>query len=318
MLNLSSILTAGVRSGYAGLTAVLLSLVLIFSFATQHFFTYITFKTIANQIPVAILISVGMTYVLIAGGIDLSVGAVLALSGSVFGVCLVQFEWPLLAAAAACLMTGLCCGALNGWVSVRWKIPSFIVTLGMMEIARGGAYLITRSQTQYLGARVEPISDASVMGLSASFLAAIAVAGLAQVVLARTLLGRYLVAIGTNEEVVRLSGINPRMPKVLVFMLSGMLAACGSIIHCARLASADPNAGAGFELQAIAAVVIGGTSLMGGEGSVLSSVFGVLIIAVLDAGLAQAGVPEPLKRVITGAVIIIAVIADRYRHKQAR
>lgn len=130
--------------------------------------------------------------------------------------------------------------------------------------------------------------------------------------------GRYLVATGTNEEAMRLSGIDTRKIRITVYALSGLLAGLGAVFHTARLGAADPNAGAGLELQAIAAVVVGGTSLLGGRGSVIGTLFGVLIIAVLDTGLAQIGAQEPAKRVITGLVIVTAVILDNYRHRGRR
>ncbi len=192
-------------------------------------------------------------------------------------------------------------------------MPSFIATLGMLEMARGATYLVTRSQTQYLGARVEGIAAASLLGLSAPFLAALCLVFAAEFVLTRTVFGRYMVAIGTNEEALRLAGVDPRPVKLAVFILSGLLAALAGVVYASRLASADPNAGVGFELSAIAAVVVGGTSLMGGRGSVVGSLLGVAIIAVLGSGLAQAGAQEPTKRLVTGAVIIAAVLADHYR-----
>ena len=137
----------------------------------------------------------------------------------------------------------------------------------------------------------------------------------AQAVLSRTVFGRYMVAVGTNEEVVRLSGIDPRPTKLAVFMLSGLLAAVAAVINCEKNDSASPNAGAGYELQAIAAVVIGGTSLMGGRGSVINSFLGVLIMEVLGTGLTDAQVADSIKRLITGVVIVLAVILDRYRHR---
>jgi ribose transport system permease protein len=140
---------------------------------------------------------------------------------------------------------------------------------------------------------------------------------LAQLVLTRTVFGRYLIGIGTNEEAVRLAGIDPRPYKVLVFALMGLLAGLAALFQISRLEAADPNAGSGLELQVIAAVVIGGTSLMGGRGSVISTFFGVLIISVLAAGLAQIGASEPTKRIITGAVIVIAVVLDTYRSRRA-
>src|SRR5208283_1178150 len=214
------------------------------------------------------------------------------------------------------LGVGLAAGTLNGVVSVRLGIPSFIVTLGMLEIARGLAYLTTNSQTKYIGSGVESLS-APVAGLAVSpaFFIALVLIVAGQVVLSRTVFGRYLIAIGTNEQAVRLAGINPKPFKIAVFALLGLLAGLGGIFYTSRLGSSDPNAGVGLELSAIAAVVIGGTSLMGGRGSVVKSFFGVLIIATLEAGLAQVGASEPAKRVITGVVIVVAVVLDAWRHR---
>ncbi len=305
----------GVLTEYLAMGGALLGLIFFFGLSTEHFLSWTTFQTIANQIPDAIVIAVGMTFVLIIAGIDLSVGSVLAFSGAVLGVCIVQLQMPLLPAALCCLGAGILCGTVNGLIVIRWSVPSFIVTLGMMEIARGGAYMVTRSQTQYIGSTIEVVGETSLLGLSLSFLIALCAVIVGQIVLTKTVFGRHMIAIGTNEEAVRLSGIDTRPVKIAVFAISGFLTSIGAIIHCSRLASADPNAGTGFELQAIAAVVIGGTSLMGGRGSVVSSFFGVLIIAVLGAGLAQIGAQESTKRLVTGCVIVVAVILDYYRRK---
>ncbi len=301
---------------HAGLMAVLVGLVALFSLLSERFFAARTFLTIANQIPDLVVVAVGMTLVLVIGGIDLSVGSTLALGASALGVAMARWGWPPLPAALLCVGVGLVCGTLNGIVSVGAGIPSFIVTLGMLEIARGGAYLITDSQTQYIGAAIERIG-APLPGIhvSAAFLAAIALVAAGQFALSRTVFGRYLVAIGTNEAAVRLSGIDPRPPKIAVFALAGLLSGVAGVFQTSRLASADPNGGVGMELAAIAAVVIGGTSLMGGRGSVVNSFFGVLIIAVLQTGLAQVGATEPTKRVITGAVIVAAVLTDAIRNR---
>jgi ribose transport system permease protein len=200
-------------------------------------------------------------------------------------------------------------------LSVLLGIPSFIVTLGMLEIARGLAYLATGSQTKYIGATVEPLSrPLSGLGFSPAFVVAACLILLGQFVLSRTLFGRHLIAIGSNEQAVRLAGIDPRLPKIAVFALTGLLTGLGAVFYTSRLGSSDPNAGVGLELSAIAAVVIGGTSLMGGQGSVICSFFGVLIIATLEAGLAQVGASEPVKRVVTGLVIVIAVVLDALRY----
>jgi ribose transport system permease protein len=302
---------------YAGLLSALLLLIVAFSLKTDHFLSLTTLRTISNQIPDAVMLAVGMTLVMIVGGIDLSVGSVMALSGALLGVCLAQWHWPLAPALAACLLTGLLCGLVNGLITTQWRLPSFIVTLGMLEVARGAAYLVTNSQTMYIGAAVERLGSVSIFGLSAPFTCAIVAVMVAQFALTRMVWGRYAMAVGANEEAARYTGVNPRPIKVAVFGLSGLLAACAAVLQCARLSSADPNAGAGAELQAIAACVIGGASLSGGRGSVVNTFFGVLIIAVLGAGLAQVGAQEPTRRFVTGCVILAAVILDVYRARLA-
>ncbi len=303
------------RGEMLALLGVLVGLVAAFSVATERFFSLATFRTIANQVPEGVIVAVGLTFVLVIAGIDLSVGSVLGLTSAVLGLAMLRLGVGVLLGGLLAVLTGLACGALNGLLTVRFAIPSFIVTLGMLEVARGATYLITRSQTQYVGARVETLAEGAVLGLSLPFLAAVGLVALGQFVLSRTVFGRYAAAIGTNEEAVRLAGIDPRPVKVAVFMLAGALAGLAGIVNTARLGAADPNAGIGFELQAIAAVVVGGTSLMGGRGSVVGSFLGVLVIAVLASGLAQAGAQEPTKRLVTGAVIVAAAVADAVRRK---
>jgi len=303
---------------HLGLLFVLTGLITLFSFQNEHFLSLITFTTLANQLPTLTVIAIGMTFVLIVAGIDLSVGSVMAFSGAVLGVALVDVGLPLWLACFLCLLCGLICGTANGLISTRWSIPSFIVTLGMLEIARGGAYLTTNSQTKYIGNAVEIISaPLPGIGLSPALLISISIVLCAQLVLTRTVFGRYAIAIGSNEEAVHLSGINVRFWKLLVFAVSGLLAGLGGLFHVAYLQSADPNAGIGLELAAIAAVVIGGTRLSGGKGSVINTFLGVVIIAILQTGLAQLGVSEPGKRIITGVVIIVAVVLDVYRNRDA-
>jgi len=303
------------RREMLALLGVLVGLVAAFSMATERFFSLATFRTFANQVPEGVIVAVGLTFVLVVAGIDLSVGSVLGLASAVLGLAMLRLGAGVLLGGLLAVLTGLLCGALNGLLTVRFAIPSFIVTLGMLEVARGATYLITGSQTQYVGARVETLAEGAVLGLAPPFLAAVGLVALGQFVLSRTVFGRYAAAIGTNEEAVRLAGIDPRPVKVAVFMLAGALAGLAGIVNTARLGAADPNAGIGFELQAIAAVVVGGTSLMGGRGSVVGSFLGVLVIAVLASGLAQAGAQEPTKRLVTGAVIVAAAVADAVRRK---
>ncbi|MCX7389760.1 MAG: ABC transporter permease [Planctomycetota bacterium] len=299
-----------------GILAVWILLVLLFGVLSDHFLSANTLTTLAGRIPALTVIAAGMTLVLIVGGIDLSVGSVLGLSSAVLGLLMVDWKVPLVISAPIAIVVGMLAGTVNGLFTVGLRIPSFLVTLGMLEICRGAAYLVTRSQTKYIGASVEPLASmlpGTTFPIS-FFLSVGVVVGL-QVLLEKTILGRHIVAIGTNEHAVRLAGIDPRPAKILVFLVCGTCAGVGSLFHCARLGSADPNAGSGMELAAIAAVVIGGTSLLGGRGSVIKTFIGVLIVATLEAGLAQIGASEPLKRVVTGAVIIAAVSVDVFRRR---
>ena len=301
---------------HAGLLVVLGILTLIFGLGTDSFFRFQTLGVIANQIPDLTLVAVGMTFVLIIRGIDLSVGSTLALSSAALGSLLIDHDQPVLLAIIAAVLVGSLCGAANGLISVKANIPSFIVTLSMLEIARGLTKLITNSETKYIGSVIEPISNPiSPSSFSPAFLFAVTVVVASQFVLRRTVFGRYCIAIGTNEDAVRLSGINVVPYKVTAFVLCGVFCGIAGIFHAAKLSTADPNAAVGMELSAIAACVIGGTSLMGGRGNVSSTFLGVLIIATLQTGLATLGVSDPIKQIITGSVILIAVISDALRQR---
>jgi len=303
---------------YAGLVSVLGILVAVFSLSSKNFFQLATLISIANQIPDLTLVAVGMTLVLVVGGIDLSVGSVLALSSAVMGTFIVDFHWPLVASIPMAMLIGALCGLINGSISIGAKIPSFIVTLGMLEIARGATKTITNSQTKYIGSVIEPIGEPLPwLMLSPAFLVALGAVVLGELLLTRTVFGRYCIAIGTNAEAVRMSGIRAAPYSISVFVLCGLLCGLAGVTQTARLAAVDPNAAMGIELSAIAACVIGGTSLMGGRGSVISSFFGVLIIAVLQTGLAQLGVSDANKQIITGVVIILAVLLDALRSRFA-
>ncbi|MDO5691968.1 MAG: ABC transporter permease [Pseudomonadota bacterium] len=302
---------------YIGLMAVLAGMVALFGSLSEYFLTRATFLSIANEIPALAVMAIGMTFVLILAGIDLSVGSVLALSAAVTAAAILQWQLPVPLAALLGLLTGLLCGAVTGAVSVAWRLPTFIVSLGMLEAVRGGAYLVTDSRTQYVGDAIAGLARPWVGGISAAFVIAVVLVIAGHLVLTRTVFGRQVVGIGTNEEAMRLAGVDPRPVHIIVFAATGLLAGLAGLMQSARLEAADPNAGAGMELQVIAAVVIGGTSLMGGRGSVINTFFGVLIIAVLEAGLAQIGASEPSKRIITGMVIVVAVIIDTLRQRRA-
>jgi len=296
--------------------ASLLLLIIFFGFASENFFSALTLTTILNQLPALTAVTVGMTLVLIVAGIDLSVGSVLGFSATVVGLAAMSWGLSIPMACLLGLAAGLACGSINGLLVAYLSLPSFIVTLGMLEMARGLAYITTDSQTVYIGAAIQGIAlPLPVIGVSGALIFSLALVIFGQFVLSRTVFGRYIIAIGTNEKAARLSGIDTRPYRLLVLAISGALAGLGGIFNAAYLGSADPNAGIGLELSAIAAAVIGGTSLMGGRGSIVGAFAGVLIISILQSGLAQIGVTEPSKRLITGAVIIVAVLIDRWRAK---
>ncbi len=306
-------------SQYAALLGVLALLVITFGMMSDNFFAASTVQLIANQIPSLTVVAVGMTLVLIVGGIDLSVGSLLALGSAVLAVMMREHGWSLWAAAAACLASGAVCGLSSGMITAVGKIPSFIVTLGMLEIARGLAKICADSQSIYIPSAAGG-SEISWFGepmewirISPAFLLAIGVVIAGQFLLSCTVFGRYCVAIGTNEDAVRMSGINSKPYVISVFVISGMLCGIAGIMTTSLMQTGDPNGGVGFELSAIAACVVGGTSLMGGRGSVIASFLGVLIISVLQSGLAQLSVDDPIKQVITGCVIIVAVLLDVVR-----
>ncbi len=300
----------------AGLIIALLALVVIFSILGNGFFSMRTLISISNQIPDLTFVAVGMTLVLIAGGIDLSVGSLLALCSAVLGMAMVDADLGLGIAIVLAAITGIACGLVSGSITVFTGVPAFIVTLGMLEIARGLAYLVSDSQTLYIGESIEIVAyPLPGLGISAAYVAALGVVILGHVLLTRTVFGRYLIAIGTNEDTVHMAGINPRPYRIAVFALSGFLCALAALSQSARLGSADPNAAIGLELSAIAAAVIGGTSLMGGRGSVAMTFVGVLVISVLQTGLASVGADEPSKRIITGAVIVVAALVDVWRNR---
>ena len=292
----------------------LLVLVVIFSLTTDNFFTTRTLTAILTQLPGLTIVTIGMTLVLISGGIDLSVGSIVALSSAVIGVALTVFELPLPVAALMGIVAGGCAGLVNGVLGSFFRLPIFIVTLGMLEAGRGLAYLVTESQTIYIGPSIQALSMPLLgIGISPAFLIALGLVVVSQLVLTRTVFGRYLIAIGTNELAAKISGIRTELYLNGVLLISGLLAGLGGLINAAYLGASDPNAATGLELSAIAAAVIGGTSLMGGRGSIIGAFIGVLIISVLQNGLAQLGVSEPFKRLITGLVIILAVFLDRWR-----
>ena len=293
-----------------GTLAGLIALSIVLWILTPHFLTVSNLLNIAQQTTLVAIIAVGMTFVIITAGIDLSVGSVLALAGVVMAS-LLQKGVPLVIALLAGLGAGLFCGLLNGLLITVGKLPPFISTLGIMSIARGAALVYTS------GRPISGFSDGfrqlavgEVFHIPVPVIIMVAVYLIAHFVLTKTKLGRYTYAIGGNEEAAILSGVNVRFYKTLVYGLCGMLSGLAAIILTARLNSAQPIAGIMYELDAIAATVIGGTSLTGGEGRIFGTLIGALIIGVLRNGLNLLDISSFVQQVVIGTVIIVAVLFD--------
>jgi ribose transport system permease protein len=306
----------------AGIGIALLVLVAIFSATAPHFTDESNVTNILTQITINLIMATGMTFVILIGGIDLSVGSVMALCAMVAGVVLKIESLPVAVAIAAAALTsmivGMICGFINGFVSSFWSVPSFIVTLGMLNIARGGALEVTNARTLFEFPNMfNNFGTATLLGIPAIFLVALGLVLLGWTVLTRTVFGRLIYSIGNNEEAVRLSGHNTFIFKVAAFVISGLTVGIGAIIYMARLTIASPILGTGFELNAIAAVIIGGTSLNGGRGSLIGTFLGACLIGVLADGLILIGVGDFVRQMITGGVIILAVILDSYRARIA-
>lgn len=293
----------GTLLGLVGLCLLLASL-------TPHFLTVSNLLNVMEQTTINAVIAVGMTFVILTGGIDLSVGSLVALAGVVLASAL-QAGLPSALGVAAGLGAGGLCGLLNGVLITRGKLPPFIVTLGMMSIARGAALLYTEGRpVSGFAADFRWLSTGRALSIPVPVLVMGAVYLVAHFVLTRTRFGRYVYAIGGNEEATRLSGISVPFHKTMVYLLSGVMSAVAAVLLTARLNSAQPIAGIMYELDAIAATVIGGTSLMGGSGTVAGTLVGALIMGVLRNGLNLLGISSFLQQIVIGAVIIVAVLVD--------
>jgi ribose transport system permease protein len=306
---------------FQSLLALALLLVAL-SLASDRFLTIENGLNVLRQISINLCLSIGMTMIIVAGGIDLSVGSVLALSGAVAAGLLkhplalpvwnVAIQFTTFGAIVAGIVVGLAAGWFNGFVITRFRLPPFVATLGTLSIARGLTQLWTGNfPITNLGDDFRFMGTGYLMGVPMPVWISAALVAIFVVVTRRTRFGRYLYAIGGNERAAVLSGLNVTRIKILVYTLGGGLAGVAGLVLAARLDAADPKVGIGYELDSIAAVVIGGTSLSGGRGSILGTVLGCLIIGALNNGLVLLGVSPDWQLVIKGGVILIAVAIDR-------
>jgi ribose transport system permease protein len=302
-------------------------LCILLSFLTDKFFTADNSINVLRQVAVNVCIATGMTLIVLTGGIDLSVGSVLALCGAITaGLLKNGLKFPsadlfigftILGAILGAIIVGSLLGLFNGFIITKFKVPPFVATLAMLTIARGLTMLYTGGHPiSNLGEDFAFIGAGIFLAVPVPVWTAILVVLLAVFITNKTKLGRYIYAIGGNETAAKLSGIRINRVKLIVYSLGAALAAIGGVIVTSRLDSAQPNAGTSYELDAIAAVVIGGTSLNGGKGSVWGTVIGAIIIGVLNNGLVLLDVSPFWQQVVKGGVILLAVIVDKLGSKK--
>jgi ribose/xylose/arabinose/galactoside ABC-type transport system permease subunit len=301
-----------------GTLAGLLMLCLILWAATPHFLTVSNLLNVLEQTALNAVVAVGMTFVIISGGIDLSVGSVLAFAGVTLGLAL-DAGVPTPVAVVLALAVGLSCGLANGVLITFGRLPPFIATLGMMSVARGGALMMAEGRPiSGFSEGFRALATERILMVPAPVVITALIYAVAHFVLGRTVFGRATYAIGGNEEAARLSGVQVRFHKTTIYGVAGLMSAAAAVVLTARLNSAQPTAGIMYELDAIAATVIGGSSLLGGEGSLIGTLIGALIMGVLRNGLNLLNVSSFVQQVVIGVVIIGAVLVDMSLKRRRR
>jgi ribose transport system permease protein len=293
----------------------------VFAVTAKNFFTVRSVLSLALQTSTTSIIGIGVTFTIITGGIDLSIGSVVALTGTL-AVMAANAGVPIGLSMLIGLLTGVACGAANGMLITRLKLPPFIATLGMMDVARGVALTITNANAKPAPEAFGALGNDAVFrtgpkfpGISYPFIIMVGVAIVCHFILKRMRIGRYTYAVGSNEEAARLSGVKVKSVKMIAYIFSGLLAALTGIILASRMVTSQPNSASGYELNAIASAVIGGTSLMGGVGTIAGTVVGSFIIGILTVGLTMQGANYFMQQIVIGVVVILAVYFDQIRRK---
>lgn len=290
---------------------ILLAICAVFAASSGDFLTPSNLLNVALQTSIIAIVAIGMTFTILTAGIDLSVGSLMALSGALAAGLAVRQEWGTYPGIAAALLAGLALGAVNGLLVIKGGMPPFVATLAMMAVARGLTLFYTQGRP-IAGLEENFIfwGTGRLLGIPVPVILLVVLTLIAHVVLRYTRFGLYVYATGGNEETTRLAGIPPNRIKLSVYVISGFTAALGGILLTARLWSAQPNAAVGWELDAIAAPVLGGVSLFGGVGGIGGTLVGAFIIGVLSNGLNLMGIPSYYQQVIKGVVFILAVMLD--------
>ncbi len=308
-----------------GIVFILLVMLVAFSLLSpvirgqQYFLTSRNLIQIAQQAAINAIIAVGMTFIITSGGIDLSVGSIVALGGVLAAMAMRDTSAGPYGGFAIAVLVGLLCGLFNGVLITRIRLPAFIATLGTMGIFRGLALVISEGRPIYgFGRDFLRIFAGDVGPFPTSVVVAAIVAVVGWFILSQTRFGKYTVAIGGNEQTTRRAGIPVNRYKLGIYSLSGLLTGVASALLLARLSSGDPTYGSGFELDAIAATVMGGTSLEGGEGSISGTIVGALIISIIRNAMNIFNVPSYWQQVVIGSVIVLAVVLDQWRKGQTQ
>lgn len=302
--------------------AAVIVLFIVFSFTANNFFTARSILSLALQTSTVTMMGIGVTFTIITGGIDLSIGSVVALTGTI-AVMAADAGVPIWLSLIIGILVGAVTGVTNGLLITRLRLPPFIATLGMMMVVRGVALTITNAAAFPAPEGFGALGNGTLWGIGAQFpgisypvLIMLAVALICHFILSRTRLGRYTYAVGSNEEAARLSGIKVNQVKIISYVICGLLSGLVGVILASRMVTSQPGSGVGYELNAIAAAVIGGTSLVGGVGTVGGTVIGSFIIGILTVGLTMQGANYFTQTITIGVVVIVAVAIDQIRHRK--
>lgn len=297
-----------------GVLLALLALVLVFWATTEMFFTWDNLLNITRQSSVIALVSIAMTLVILTGGIDLSVGSVVAFSGIITASLIKDHNIGIFPAILAGILVGSLTGLVNGLLIAYVNMPPFITTMGTMTMLRGLGFLYTQGYPVYgMPKNFTFIGQGYLAGIPVPTVILIIVAPLAGILLTKTIFGRYIYAVGGSEEASVFVGIKVRKVKLIVYILAGSLTGLAAVIQTARLGAGMPTVGNGYELDAIASVIIGGASMSGGAGTIFGTLLGTAILGVLNNGLSLLDVDSYVMQVISGAVVILAVLIDTLR-----
>ncbi|MCE7041794.1 ABC transporter permease [Dyadobacter sp. CY312] len=297
--------------GQYGIFVAFVIICLVLAFSTPRFFTISNLMTIGNQVSINALLAFGVTFVIITGGIDLSLGSMVAVTGVVAATFAHPDTYPVVVPIFIGLAAGSAIGAFNGLVITKSKVPPFIVTLGTMTIGRGLALIFSKGRpVSNLSDSFNFIGGGNLFGIPFPIIILIIAFIVCSIILNKTILGRYMYAVGGNEPAARASGIRVNNVKMWVYTICGLLSAMGGILLTSRITTGQPNAGAGFELDAIAAAIIGGTSTSGGTGTMTGTLIGALLIGVISNSLDLLNVTSYYQQVVMGAIIIGAVVLD--------